>query len=512
MSNVRPCVLVILDGFGERPEKAHNAILLAQTPTLTTIRQKYPMTLLQNFGEAVGLPPGQMGNSEVGHMNLGSGRIIYQDLTRIDRDIRVGDFQKNPTILAAIDSAKKNNGALHLFGLLGDGGVHAHDGHLYALLRLCHEKQCTVFVHAFMDGRDTPPNSGVGFLQNLEDVCQQTNATVASIIGRFYAMDRDKRWDRVEKAFRALVLGEGKRDTNLLNGLSAAYRSGEMDEFIQPILLERDGALVGRIKENDAIFFYNYRADRARELTRAFNQSDFSAFDVSYRPKLSYYGTMTRYDETFGLPVAYGPSFPQNTLGEFISAKHFSQLRCAETEKYAHVTYFFNGGREEPFPLEDRILVPSPKEVKTYDLKPEMSAPGVTKALVEAIRSKKYPLIVANYANADMVGHTGIESAAITAVEVVDQALAEIASACQATGASLLITADHGNIEQMWDDENNQPHTQHTLNPVPFYVVDDQRIGKKLHAGSLCDVAPTVLSMMELAQPREMEGKSLLDS
>ena len=510
MSNLRPCVLVILDGFGERAEKSHNAILLAQTPTLDTIRQKYPMTLLQNSGEAVGLPMGQMGNSEVGHMNLGAGRVIYQDLTRIDRDIRLGDFQKNPTILAAIESAKQHNGALHLFGLLGDGGVHAHDGHLYALLRLCHQHNCTVFVHAFMDGRDTPPNSGMGFLQNVEDVCRQTNATVASLIGRFYAMDRDKRWDRVEKAFRALTLGEGKRATNLPEALGAAYRSGEMDEFIQPILLERDGAVVGRVKENDAVFFYNYRADRARELTRAFMQSDFSAFDASYRPRLSYYGTMTRYDETFGLPVAYSPSFPQNTLGEYISTRQISQLRCAETEKYAHVTYFFNGGREEPFPQEERVLIPSPKEVKTYDLKPEMSAPGVTKALVEAILSKKYPLIVANYANADMVGHTGIESAAISAVEVVDRALAEIASACQATGASLLITADHGNIEQMWDDENNQPHTQHTLNPVPLYVVDDRRVGTKLHPGALCDVAPTVLSVMELAQPSEMEGKSLL--
>jgi 2,3-bisphosphoglycerate-independent phosphoglycerate mutase len=511
MSNVKPCVLLILDGFGERAEKDHNAILLANTPTITGIRQKYPMTLLQNSGEAVGLPDGQMGNSEVGHMNLGAGRVIYQDLTRIDRDIRLGVFQKNPTIIEAINSAKKNNGALHLMGLLGDGGVHAHDGHLYALLRVCQEHQCPVFVHAFMDGRDTPPNSGIGFLKNLQDVAHQTNATVASLIGRFYAMDRDKRWDRVEKAFKALVLGEGKREQNLADGLANAYRAGEMDEFIQPILAEKDGVVVGRIKDGDAIFFYNYRADRARELTRAFMQKDFNAFDASYRPTLSFYGTMTRYDETFGLPVAYSPSFPKNTLGEYISSKHLSQFRCAETEKFAHVTYFLNGGREEEFPGEDRTLIPSPKDVKTYDLKPEMSAPGVTKALVEAIRSKKYPLIVANYANADMVGHTGVESAAIVAVESIDRALAEIASACMATNTSLLITADHGNIEQMWDDENNQPHTQHTLNPVPFYVVDDSRIGKKLQPGALCDVAPTVLSIMELAQPAEMEGKPLIE-
>jgi 2,3-bisphosphoglycerate-independent phosphoglycerate mutase len=452
-----------------------------------------------------------MGNSEVGHLNIGAGRVVYQDLTRISKSIADGDFFENPVFNQALDALQRTGGRLHLMGLLSDGGVHSHNTHLYALIELAkHRGIKDVCIHAFLDGRDTPPKSGGDYLVRLEERLVTIGVgRVATVMGRYFAMDRDNRWDRVERAWRALTAGDGLIVASSAEAIAGAYKAGQTDEFVEPRIVRRATDPAGTIEDGDAVIFFNFRSDRAREITRAFTDPDFTGFARAKSPKLATYVCLTEYDETFGLPVAYPSPNPVNILGEVVARAGKAQLRIAETEKYAHVTFFFNGGSEVPFAGEDRVLIPSPKDVDTYDQKPAMSARLVTDEVVTRVASAAYDLIVLNFANPDMVGHTGIRPAAIAAMEAVDACVGRVVDAVLAAGGSLLISSDHGNCEQMVD-ENGQPHTAHTANPVPLLLVDPDHRTAKLRKGILADIAPTILELMELDKPAEMTGKSLL--
>jgi 2,3-bisphosphoglycerate-independent phosphoglycerate mutase len=505
--------LIVLDGWGCREDPDANAVLQARTPRLTGLMAAYPFTTIGTSGLDAGLPRGQMGNSEVGHLNLGAGRIVYQDFTRINLAIEDGSFYENPVLVEACRKVREAGGALHLMGLLSDGGVHSHQEHIYALVEIARRSGLKrLNIHAFLDGRDTPPKSGIGCVEALERVLTEKGiGMIATISGRYYAMDRDTRWDRVETAFQAICCGRGITAASASDAVRSAYAEGQTDEFVIPrVVLGAEGRPRSPMADGDGIIFYNFRSDRAREMTRAFTQEGFAFFDVSARPLLSTYVTFTQYDETFDLPIAFPLERLDNILGEVISRAGLRQLRIAETEKYAHVTFFFNGGEEEPFPGEERILVPSPRDVATYDLKPEMSAFGVRDRLIEEIRKGTYDVIVANFANLDMVGHTGIMEAAIRAVEAVDNCVGDVVDALRSFGYTALITADHGNAEEMWDSQTDQPHTAHTLNRVPLVLVDDARKGMRLRPGSLGDIAPTMLDILGIPQPPEMTGKSLL--
>jgi 2,3-bisphosphoglycerate-independent phosphoglycerate mutase len=505
-------VLIVLDGWGINRKKEGNAIASAHTPVYTSLLQDYAHTELQAAGEAVGLPDGQMGNSEVGHLNLGAGRVVYQDSTRISKAIRDGEFFRNPALLSAIGSVKQSNSALHLMGLLSDGGVHSRLDHIFALFDMVKAQGLKkVFFHAFLDGRDTPPSSALAYIAQLEERLGKIGiGKIATVSGRYYAMDRDKRWERVQKAYEALVLGEGARNYSAADAVQQSYEQGKTDEFMLPtaILDKTTNKPLAMIGDGDAVIFCNFRSDRAREITRALTDPAFQGFTRPTVPKLSAFVCLTTYDETFNLPIAFGPVRLTHILGEVLSAKGVRQLRIAETEKYAHVTFFFNGGEEPPFPLEDRILVPSPREVATYDKKPEMSAREVTDKLVQNMLSKQYGFVLVNYANPDMVGHTGVIEAGIKAVEVIDECLGRVLKAAHEADMQLIITADHGNIEMLADTSTGQPHTAHTTDPVPCIIVPVK--GTLRNNGMLADIAPTVLDLMGIEKPVEMTGKSLI--
>ena len=505
-------MLIILDGWGIGADEPTNAVLTANTPCLDRLLAAYPSTQLNCSGEDVGLPAGIMGNSEVGHMNIGAGRIVYQDLVRIDKAIASGDFFNNERLCASMDAVRERGAALHLMGLVSDGGVHSQLTHLLALLEMADRRGVeTVFVHAILDGRDTPPDSGAGYLQQVEDrLRDRSNAAIASVCGRYYAMDRDKRWERIEKAYRLYTEGEGRAETDPVAAVQAAYERGETDEFVQPIaILDDGGRPLGTVGDGDGIIFFNCRADRARDMTRAFTEEAFDGFTRRVVPALSGYTTMTLYDETFDLPMVFGPVHLDMILGQVISHQGLHQLRIAETEKYAHVTYFFNGGEETPFENEDRCLIPSPREVATYDLKPEMSALQVTDEVVARLDSGRYDFIVLNFANMDMVGHTGVMAAAVKACETVDGCLEKVLNKLQAQGGVALVTADHGNSEKMAGPDG-KPFTAHTTNPVRLVLVDDDRPTARLRDGRLGDIAPTLLDLMGLEKPAQMTGRSLL--
>jgi 2,3-bisphosphoglycerate-independent phosphoglycerate mutase len=497
----------VLDGWGYRAEREGNAIALATTPTWDSLVNAFPRTLLNASGLAVGLPEGQMGNSEVGHLNLGAGRIVMQDLVRIGESIKDKSFFANRVFSDACDAATRNGGAVHLVGLIGSGGVHAIDAHLFALIDLCaHRGVPKIAIHALMDGRDTMPRSGLGYMRQLIDY-SKGRAIVGSLGGRYFGMDRDKRWDRTEKWYRVTVDGVGPQGSDPLEVIKAAYERNETDEFITPTVIVENGQPVAPMHDGDSVICFNFRADRMRQIVAALTAPNFTGFDVSHRPSLRVV-TMTAYDRTFDLPVAFPPQSMANIVGEVVSNAGMAMFRTAETEKYAHVTYFFNGGIETPFPHEDRLLVPS-QRVATYDLMPEMSAPGVTDVLCNAIEKREHEFILCNYANGDMVGHTGSMPATIEAVETVDRCLARVLKSADAAGARLLITADHGNCEMMIDPETGGPHTAHTTNPVPFIVVDPEGNRPLRGGGALCDVGPTLLTMLGLEQPREMTGVDL---
>ncbi len=508
----RMCLLMILDGWGIRDSREANAVELAGMPNLKRLKNTYPHTRLLCSGEAVGLPEGVMGNSEVGHMNIGAGRVVYQDLVRINKAVREGDFFENPTLKAIMTKVQSARSALHLMGLVSDGGVHSDIHHLLALLDMARKNGLKqVFVHAILDGRDTPPDSGVDYIRRLKaHICRHNFGDIASICGRFYAMDRDKRWDRTEMAYRLYTAGDGLHEKDPVEAVQHAYQRGEMDEFVKPVVLTDKGDHpLGILRDGDGVICFNFRSDRVRQITHAFNDADFSYFERRILPALCGYVCMTQYDETFSLPIAFAPVNLKDILGEVISRNGLGQLRIAETEKYAHVTYFFNGGEEKPFPLEERCMVPSPREVPTYDLKPEMSARTVTELLLSRLDETAYPLVVLNFANMDMVGHTGFLDAAIRACETVDECVGKIVEKVQAMGGVLLITADHGNAEIM-ADENGHPHTAHTLNPVPLILVDDTRRQAVLREGVLGDIAPTILEIMGIEKPELMTGQSLI--
>ena len=508
-----PLVLIVLDGWGLRQNHDRNAIALARTPTFHELLQRYPHGALVTSGEAVGLPAGQMGNSEVGHMNLGAGRVVYQDLTRIDRSISEGDFFRNPAMVAAMSRCADGRHALHIIGLASDGGVHSHLRHLEALLRMAHEQKATrVFVHALMDGRDTAPTGGADFLGEIERIMRELGTgRIATVTGRYHAMDRDLRWDRTQRAYNAITLGEGHASTSAPSLVTEAYASGITDEFIEPgVVVDQDSRPIGTVAESDSVVFFNFRADRARQLTRALAFGDeFDVFARRAHPKVSV-TTMTEYDATYGLPVAFAPQEFASNLADMLAGSGLSNLRLAETEKYAHVTYFFNSGEERPYRGEERLLVPSAK-VPTYDLKPEMSAAGITEQLVADVTARRHDVIICNFANADMVGHTGNLDAAIAAVSTLDGCLETIIRTVERAGGTAVITADHGNAEMMWDEERNGPHTAHTTNPVPVLVVNQDVRGRgySLRDGSLRDVAPTMLGILGLTPPMEMTGRDL---
>jgi 2,3-bisphosphoglycerate-independent phosphoglycerate mutase len=509
-AKVTPVVLIILDGWGYREDGESNAIASARKPVWDRLWDEYPHTLITTSGPEVGLPAGQMGNSEVGHLNLGAGRVVYQEFTRVSRSVRTGSFFTNRTLTDAVDMAKQAGSAVHILGLLSPGGVHSHEEHIHAMVKLAVERGTEqVFVHAFLDGRDMPPKSAASSLALLDALFQDLGrGRIASIVGRFYAMDRDNRWQRLENAYDLLTQGRGEfQAVDAASALQMAYERGETDEFVKPTAIVPTGAEPVKIQDGDAVIFMNYRSDRARELTRTFIEPDFDGFQRKLTPRLSTFVSLTQYNEEFDIPVAFPPARLHNTFGQYISGLGLHQLRLAETEKYAHVTFFFNGGREEPFEGEDRILIPSPK-VTTYDKKPEMSAFEVTNHLVGAIESGVYQGIICNYANSDMVGHTGSFQAALQAIETLDQCLGRVVDACHRAGSELLITADHGNAEQMEDVENHQPHTAHTTNPVPLIYVG--RPAELLENGALCDIAPSLLHIMGLPVPAEMKGHSLV--
>lgn len=510
----KPIMLLILDGWGISQNKEGNAVAQANTPYYDSLISTYPNTLLKASGEDVGLPEGQMGNSEVGHLNIGAGRIVYQDFTRISKSIREGEFFQNEALLQAMNSARDKGTALHLIGLLSDGGVHSHITHLYALLEMA--KQCglqRVFIHALLDGRDVPPANARDYIGALGNKFKELGiGAIATVMGRYYAMDRDKRWDRVEKAYKAMTLGEGIKATLAEGAVARSYEEGDTDEFVLPTVISKPtGEPVAVIKDGDSVIFYNFRPDRAREITRAFVDEEFNGFQRQPGFPKVHYVCMTQYDKTIDAPVAFGPQTLVNTLGEYLGKQGLKQLRIAETEKYAHVTFFFNGGVEPPNEGEDRILIPSPK-VATYDLKPEMSAYEVTDAALKAIEADKFDIIIQNFANPDMVGHTGVMEAAVKAVEAIDDCLARIVEKVKSKNGIVLITADHGNAEQMVDPGDGQPFTAHTTNPVPFIYIDDRNKNAGLLEGRLEDIAPTMLKLLLLPIPAEMTGKPLIGS
>jgi len=507
----QPLLLMILDGWGINPSLENNAVALAHTPTMNRLCRDYPCTEIGTSGMAVGLPDGQMGNSEVGHLNIGAGRTVYQDLTRISKSIADGDFFTNPVLLDCMAKVKASGGRLHLSGLLSDGGVHSHNTHLYALVEMAKKVGVKeVFVHCLLDGRDTPPKSGADYLAQLEEELKRIGfGTVATVMGRYYAMDRDNRWERVEKAYNAIVCGEGNSAASSAEAIRWSYGQEVNDEFVIPSVIT---GVDGRLQDGDGFIFFNFRSDRAREITRALALDDFSGFERGARPRLEAYVCMTEYDATFSLPIAFGPEELTNIFGDVISRAGLTQLRIAETEKYAHVTFFFNGGSEVPFPGEERVLIASPKEVATYDEKPEMSAYLVTEELLRRLDSGAYDVLILNLANADMVGHTGILPAAIKAIEAVDDCVGKLTDKVLSLNGRALITADHGNAEMMVD-ETGGPHTAHTCELVPLVLVDDSRKSSKLRSGGiLADLAPTMLDILGIPQPREMTGRSLLAS
>ena len=509
-STKKPLVLTILDGYGHREEQQDNAILNAKTPVMDRLWQQQPHTLIAASGLDVGLPDGQMGNSEVGHVNLGAGRIVYQDLTRLDKEIKDGEFFTNPTLTVAIDKAVKAGKAVHIMGLLSAGGVHSHEDHILAMVELAAKRGATaIYLHAFLDGRDTPPRSAESSLKRFtEKFAELGKGRIASIIGRYYAMDRDNRWDRVQLAYDLLTQAKGEFTAdNAVAGLQAAYARDENDEFVKPTVIKAAGEADAAMTDGDALIFMNFRADRARQITRTFVNADFDGFK---RDKVVNFGDfimLTEYAADIKVACAYPPASLENTFGEWLMKHDKTQLRISETEKYAHVTFFYNGGVEEPFKGEDRILVNSPK-VATYDLQPEMSSAELTEKLVGAIASGKYDVIICNYPNGDMVGHTGDYDAAVKAVETLDNCIEQVVAAVKAVDGQLLITADHGNAEQMRDPATGQAHTAHTSLPVPLIYVGNKEV-KAVEGGKLSDIAPTMLSLMEMEIPQEMTGKPL---
>ena len=506
--------LIIMDGFGLNNAKDGNAIFAAGTPELDKLMAKFPTTQLGASGMDVGLPDGQMGNSEVGHLNIGAGRIVYQELTRITKDIRDGVFFEKEPLIWAMDSVKENGGNLHLMGLLSDGGVHSHNTHLYALLEMAKQRGLKkVFVHCLLDGRDVPPSSGIEYVKQLVEKMEEIGVgQIATIQGRFWGMDRDNIWDRVEKGYNAIVLGEGVKETCPVQAVQNSYDNGKTDEFVVPVVIEKDGQPLCTVNENDSVIFFNFRPDRARQLTRTFIMPDFNGFERKKGFIPVQFVSMTQYDETFtGLKVVNPPESMKNTLGEYLASLNLSQAHIAETQKYAHVTFFFNGGVEAPNAGEERFLIDSPK-VATFDMKPEMSAPEVTEKALELINSGKYDVMILNYANCDMVGHTGIMDAAVTAVKEVDKDVGILVNAILEKGGRAFVTADHGNADQMVDPDTKEAFTAHTTNPVPFIACDNALIGKKLREGGrLADIAPTMLHSMNIAVPAEMSGKSLIE-
>ena len=507
----RPTVLMILDGYGLNEKTEGNAIAQANKPVMDKLMAEYPFVKGYASGLAVGLPDGQMGNSEVGHLNMGAGRIVYQELTRITKEIQDGDFFENKALLHAIENAKENDTALHMYGLLSDGGVHSHNTHLYALLEMAKRHGLKkVYVHCFLDGRDTPPESGKDFVQALQDKMDEIGVgEIATVSGRYYAMDRDNRWDRIEKAYVALTKGEGVTAASGVEAVAQSYEKGETDEFVLPTVVLKNGAPTATIQDGDSIIFFNFRPDRAREITRTFCCDEFDGFDRGPRKKVVYV-CFSEYDVTIpNKEIAFQKVSITNTFGEYLAAHHMTQARIAETEKYAHVTFFFNGGVEAPNEGEDRILVKSPK-VATYDLKPEMSAFEVCDKFVEAIKSGKYDVIITNFANPDMVGHTGVLPAAIQAIEAVDQCVGRVVEALKEVDGQMFICADHGNAEQLIDYETGEPFTAHTTNPVPFILVNYDSDYALREGGVLADIIPTLIEMMGMEQPKEMTGKSLL--
>jgi 2,3-bisphosphoglycerate-independent phosphoglycerate mutase len=508
----RPVALIVLDGWGYRESTDGNAIRLARTPAWDAIWERYPRTLLAASELRVGLPAGQMGNSEVGHLNLGAGRVVMQDLVRISTAISDGTFFSNDALVARCRDAKLSGATLHLIGLLGSGGVHAIDTHLFALIDLAIREQVPrVAIHAFMDGRDTMPTSGLGYMEELLAYIDArrgtTDVRVASVSGRYYAMDRDRRWQRTELAYRAVVEGVGPAASSPAAAIRTSYDAGVTDEFMLPVVIAEAGHPVAPVRDGDAIICVNYRSDRMRQIVQSIIDPSFTGFPIAARPRVSI-TTLTSYDRTFDVPVAFHPQSMANLVVDMLAQNGRSMLKTAETEKYPHVTYFFNGGREEPCRGEDRMLIPSQK-VATYDLMPEMSAPGITDVLCGAIESRSHDFILCNYANADMVGHSGSMAATIAAVETVDRCLARILSSADKSGTRLLITADHGNAEMMIDPVTGGPHTAHTTNPVPLVSVGDETIRSLRTGGALCDVGPTILGMMDIGQPPEMTGKNL---
>ncbi len=502
-------MLMILDGFGINENEKGNAVKLANTPNIDKLMKTCPTTEIYTSGLNVGLPEGQMGNSEVGHTNIGAGRIVYQELTRITKSIEDGDFFSVPEFIEAIENCKKNNSKLHIMGLLSDGGVHSHMRHLFGLLELAKRRDFEeVYVHCFLDGRDTPPASAESYIMKLEEKMKEKGVgKIASISGRFYSMDRDKRWNRIQKSYDAMVNGIGEKSASAITAIENSYQKEIFDEFVEPTVIVNGETPIATISKNDSVIFYNFRPDRAREITRVLVDKDFSDFETKKDLNL-FFVCMTQYDETMpNVKVAFKPTKLINTFGEYISNKGLTQLRIAETEKYAHVTFFFNGGNEKQYKGEDRILVQSPK-VETYDMQPEMSAPEVTEKVLEAINSKKYDAIILNYANPDMVGHTGNLDAAIKAIEEIDKDVGKVVEAIRANEGVLLITADHGNSEQMVDYTTGEPQTSHTTNPVPLILVGMENA--KIKSGKLADFAPTMLDIMGLEKPAEMTGESII--
>ena len=500
----KPIALIVCDGWGINPRKDHNAIAMAKTPHFDAFYQKWPHIRLLTSGLAVGLPEGQMGNSEVGHMNMGAGRVVYQELTRIDKAIRDGDFFENPVLAAAMDYAKQGGKKLHLMGLLSDGGVHSSIEHLFALVRMAKQRGLThVYIHAFLDGRDTSPRSGQGFLRRTEQVLQEIGlGKIATIAGRYYAMDRDQNWERTEVAYRAMVDAVGRSADSVDEAISRSYSEEIADEFVVPVVLDE----AGRMEDGDSVIFFNFRPDRARQISRALTDVEFRGFDRPERPAIAL-TCLTQYDKTMGLPVAYPPQELVDNLASVLAGRSVRQLHTAETEKYAHVTFFFNCGREEPYPLEERILIPSPK-VATYDLQPEMSAPEVAAAAAAAIDAGHTDVLIMNFANADMVGHTGNMAATIKAVEAVDRAVGQVVDAIVRAGGIALVTADHGNAEAMIDYDTGIMHTAHTTNPVPLILAGQQL--KLRDEGVLADIAPTILDLLDIPQPSAMTAHSLI--
>jgi 2,3-bisphosphoglycerate-independent phosphoglycerate mutase len=507
----KPTVLIILDGFGHSEKTKYNAIAAAHKPVYDKLWANNPKSLIDTSGLAVGLPEGQMGNSEVGHMTLGAGRVVYQSFTRVNKAITDGDFFTNPVYVKAIDSAIANGKAVHILGLLSEGGVHSHQDHIYAMMKMAVQRGAKeVYLHAFLDGRDCPPRSAEASLQKAQDLFKELGAgRIASIVGRYFALDRDNRWDRVKQAYDVMVTGEAEYDAiTAVDALKTAYARGENDEFVKATLICAEDEEVATINDGDSVIFMNFRPDRAREITHALTDENFDGFERELHPEIAHFVQTTEYASSIKAPIAFPPENLANSFGEYLSSLGKTQLRIAETEKYAHVTFFFNSGNETVYPGEDRILVPSP-QVATYDLQPEMNAPIVTDKLVEAIESGKYDAIICNYANCDMVGHSGIMEAATKAVEAIDICLGRVLAAVEKVGGEALITADHGNVEEMFDDETGQPNTQHSTLPVPF-IFCSARKGTIAEGGSLADVAPTMLALMGIAQPAEMTGRNLI--